>query len=171
MAILRAAVAVLAASCLVVGASPASAASLDDCAQRVIRDWYAGARVDEVYRLGCYRAAIRALPEDVRQYSDAESDIAHALAHARRELAGTANSPARPGKEGVRPARSASSPKAPNARRTPRNGQDAPAVRLASEPLPQTPSEGLPYPVLVLAALSGVLFLSAAVGWLMARRS
>lgn len=170
MAILRAAVAVLAASCLVVGASPTSAASLDDCAQRVIRDWYAGARVDEVYRLGCYRAAIRALPEDVRQYSDAESDIAHALAHARRELAGTANAPARSGEE-VRPGRSPDSPKAPNAGRTRQRGQHASAVRLASEPLSETPSEGLPYPVLVLAALSGVLFLSAAVGWLVARRS
>ena len=170
MAILRAAVAVLAASCLVVGASPAAAGSLDDCAQRVIRDWYSGARVDEVYRLGCYRAALRALPEDVRQYSDAESDIAHALAHARRELAGTASAPARPGDE-VRPARSPGSPKAPNALRTPRSGQDASAVHLASEPLPETPSDGLPYPVLVLAALSGVLFLSAAVVWLMARRS
>lgn len=168
MAILRAAGAVLAASWLVVGASPAAAGSLDDCAQRVIRDWYSGARVDEVYRLGCYRAAIRALPEDVRQYSDAESDIAQALAHARRELAGTANAPA--GGE-VRPARSPGSPKAPNARPTPPSGQDASAVRLASEPLQETPTEGLPYPVLVLAALSGVLFLSAAVGWLVARRS
>ena len=50
--------------------------SLDACAQRVIRDWYSGGRVDDVYPLACYRAAIRALPDDVLQYSNADQDIA-----------------------------------------------------------------------------------------------
>ena len=40
-----------------------TAGSLDECAHRVIRDWYSGGRVDGVYPLPCYRAAIRALPD------------------------------------------------------------------------------------------------------------
>ena len=65
-------------------ALPAQAASTDACAQRVIRDWYDGGRVDGVYPLRCYRAAIRALPEDVLQYSDARIEIERALAYAAR---------------------------------------------------------------------------------------
>ena len=59
-----------------------TAGSLDECAERVIRDWYSGGRVDGVYPLPCYRAAIRALPDDVLQYSDADRDIARALEYA-----------------------------------------------------------------------------------------
>ena len=64
-------------------ASPASASALDECAQRVIRDWYSGGRVDKVYPLPCYRAAIRALPDDVLQYSDASAAIERAIENAR----------------------------------------------------------------------------------------
>src|SRR6478736_4971310 len=76
--------AIVAASLTV--ALPAGASSTDACAQRVIRDWYAGGRVDGVYPLRCYRAAIRALPEDVLQYSDARNEIERALAYARQGL-------------------------------------------------------------------------------------
>jgi len=62
----------------------AEAGPRDACAQRVIRDWYSGGRVDELYPLECYRAAIRALPNDVLEYSDADKDIARALAFARK---------------------------------------------------------------------------------------
>ena len=78
------AVVVMAAVASVLGtASPAGAGGLDDCAQRVIRDWYSGGRVDKVYPLPCYRAAIRALPDDVLQYSDASAAIERALENAR----------------------------------------------------------------------------------------
>ena len=49
----------------------------------MIRDWYSGGRVDKVYPLPCYRAAIRALPDDVLQYSDASAAIERALENAR----------------------------------------------------------------------------------------
>src|SRR4029078_8286798 len=74
--------AVVAAS--LTAALPAEASSTDACAQRVIRDWYDGGRGDGVYPLRCYRAAIRALPEDVLQYSDARIEIERALAFAAR---------------------------------------------------------------------------------------
>ena len=74
-------------------AAPAGAGPLDACAQRVIRDWYSGGRIDGMYPLGCYRAAIRALPEDVLQYSDADKDIARALAYAQRGRRDPGNGP------------------------------------------------------------------------------
>jgi len=77
--LLRAVVVMAAVACVLDTASSAGAGALDDCAQRVIRDWYSGGRVDKVYPLPCYRAAIRALPDDVLQYSDAQ----------RRDRAGT----------------------------------------------------------------------------------
>ena len=73
-----------AAFTLAVAPSPGVAGSLDACAQRVIRDWYTGGRIDGAYPLACYRAAIRALPDDVLQYSNADQDIRRALAFARR---------------------------------------------------------------------------------------
>ncbi len=74
----------IAALTLLTFAGSAGAGALDACAQRVIRDWYSGGRVDNVYPLRCYSAAIRALPSDVLQYSDADQDIRRALAFARR---------------------------------------------------------------------------------------
>jgi hypothetical protein len=60
--------------------SPAGAAGQpESCAHRVIRDWYVDGTIDNSYSLGCYRAALRALPEDIRQYSSADEDIRDAI--------------------------------------------------------------------------------------------
>ena len=80
---LAGAVVVAVAGALLAAPAP-PAAPLDDCAQRVIRDWYSGGRVDGVYPLACYRAALEALPADVLQYSNADQDIRRALAYAKR---------------------------------------------------------------------------------------
>ena len=57
-------------------AAPAGAAS--SCAARVIADWSDG-RLDGTYPVACYRQALAQLPEDVRVYSSAQSDITRAL--------------------------------------------------------------------------------------------
>ena len=101
-----AAVGVLAVATFLVLPVPAQAGEVDACAQRVIRDWYSGGTVNGIYPLGCYRAALRALPEDVRQYSDANREIARALAYARRGLAD-------PGPKGTPPKAPGSRPQAP----------------------------------------------------------
>ena len=179
--------AVLAALAWVVTAVPiASAGSLDACAQRVIRDWYSGGRVDEVYPLPCYRAAIRALPNDVLEYSEADKDIARALAFARRgrgdqrtsdqgtTAGGARQDPApRTPPAAAPPANDAGESSAPEPRQTkkplaPTTG-DGPS-RLASGPEPTEVSAAVPYPVIVLAALAGTLLLTGAVGWTLARR-
>ena len=64
-------------------AGPAAAAS-KNCADDVISDWYGDGRVDKVFPLPCYQQAIRSLPVDVLDYSNAKQDILRALAFARK---------------------------------------------------------------------------------------
>ena len=167
------AVVVMAAVASVLGtASPAGAGGLDDCAQRVIRDWYSGGRVDKVYPLPCYRAAIRALPDDVLQYSDASAAIERALENARHrgapeasrktdEAHVTATTPARPAEPSPR---SSPPPPTPNARRA------NPSARLAAGPVAKTTAPGIPYPLIALGALSAVLLVSGVAAGLAHRR-
>jgi hypothetical protein len=65
---------VLAAAALVF--APAAAAK--SCAAAILEDWQDG-RIDGVYPPSCYRAALESMPEDVRVYSTAQTDIARAL--------------------------------------------------------------------------------------------
>jgi hypothetical protein len=58
-------------------ARPAVAAA-STCQSRLLRDWSDG-RIDGVYPLSCYRAALRSLPADLKVYSSAPDDIAQAL--------------------------------------------------------------------------------------------
>jgi hypothetical protein len=57
-------------------AGPAAAA--DPCWKTLIDDWYDG-RIDNVYPVACYRAALEHMPEDVAQYSSLGDDINRAL--------------------------------------------------------------------------------------------
>jgi hypothetical protein len=57
-------------------ASPAAAK--DPCWKTLIDDWYDG-RIDNVYPVPCYRAALEHMPEDVAQYSSLGDDINRAL--------------------------------------------------------------------------------------------
>jgi len=64
-------------------AGPAAAAS-KSCADQVVADWYGDGRVDKVFPAHCYQEAIRSLPVDVLDYSNAKEDILRALAFARK---------------------------------------------------------------------------------------
>jgi hypothetical protein len=55
-----------------------SAAAAPNCGERVLADWRDG-RIDYTYPVACYRQALAELPEDVRVYSSAQSDITRAL--------------------------------------------------------------------------------------------
>lgn len=170
---------------------PATASSTDACAQRVIRDWYDGGRVDGVYPLRCYRAAISALPEDVLQYSDARNAIERALAYAargegaRRSMAPEARvtaSKERPALERSKLAAPSAAPRQPAGRPAPVRPPSAPVtaqpprafddpVQLAApDDVRVADARGLPYPVIVLATLAGLLLATAAAARLMSRR-
>jgi hypothetical protein len=70
---------------LVVLASMAAMLAVSDtasaqtgCGTRLLRDWSDG-RIDGVYPVRCYHLALANMPEDLRIYSSAESDIKRAL--------------------------------------------------------------------------------------------
>jgi len=180
--------AVVAAS--LTAALPAEASSTDACAQRVIRDWYDGGRVDGVYPLRCYRAAIRALPEDVLQYSDARIEIERALAFAARgdrdRVRSRVDPPAPPAAAKQRPvvprSELATRSTAPTVAKRPTSPQvetaDSPVPRAFDNPvqlaarddLRVTDARGVPYPVVVLATLAALLVATAAAARVMTRR-
>ena len=62
---------------LTVTAAPASAKT--PCWKVVISDWYVDGRVDGTYPIPCYQQAIQNLPDDVRSYADAASEIRRAM--------------------------------------------------------------------------------------------
>lgn len=66
---------------LVAASTSGTALAKSSCATRLIADWQDG-RIDRTYPVPCYRQALARLPEDVRVYSTATSDITRAL-HAR----------------------------------------------------------------------------------------
>jgi hypothetical protein len=55
-----------------------TAAAKEPCWKTLINDWYDG-RIDSVYPVECYRAALEHMPEDVAQYSSLGDDINRAL--------------------------------------------------------------------------------------------
>ena len=171
-----------AAFTLALAPSPGVAGSLDACAQRVIRDWYTGGRIDGAYPLACYRAAIRALPDDVLQYSNADQDIRRALAFARRGRNDPGNKAAAPAPEAPetqsRPTTTAKVPTTTTKSPPPPAAPDpAPVANEAASPVSKAPivaetrssPTSVPYPILALAALAGILLVAGGVGWLSSR--
>jgi hypothetical protein len=71
--VLFAVAAILAALAL---SGPAAAST--SCSSRLLADWEDG-RIDRTYPVYCYRQALENLPEDVRVYSTAQTDITRAL--------------------------------------------------------------------------------------------
>jgi hypothetical protein len=65
-----------------VGANSAMAKT--KCADQVVADWFNDGRVDKIYPLECYRRAIKSLPPDVVDYSNAKEEIGRALAFAKQ---------------------------------------------------------------------------------------
>ena len=55
-----------------------TAGAAPNCGTRLLDDWRDG-RIDGVYPVACYRQALSELPEDLRVYSTAQSDITRAL--------------------------------------------------------------------------------------------
>jgi|SRR5215212_1894509 len=55
-----------------------TAGAAQSCGARLLADWKDG-RIDQTYPVSCYRSALADLPEDVRVYSTAQTDITRAL--------------------------------------------------------------------------------------------
>ena len=55
-----------------------TAAAKAPCWKTLLNDWYDG-RIEGTYKVSCYREAINHLPQDLRDYSQARSDLSRAL--------------------------------------------------------------------------------------------
>ncbi len=61
-----------------------TAAAATPCGEKVLADWFDNGRIDRLYPLHCYEEAIDAIPDDIRDYADAEEVISRALQSALR---------------------------------------------------------------------------------------
>ena len=175
-----------AATLLTIVTPDAAAAKTPACAEQVVNDWYGNLRVDKIYPLPCYLAAIRSLPVDVRDYSRAEEDIRRALAYARQskpdpgpsggptpsedddpppstgppEDPGSTTGPGLEADPGTTPTGPPSDPGDPGAPGDPTN---------AEEPFDTSGPSSIPIPLFILGGLALLLLAAGAAGYLSRR--
>jgi hypothetical protein len=168
--------AALLAGVLVV-AGPASAAKPDSatggkgCGNALIRDWYDG-RIDKTYPVHCYQDALKHLPNDVRNYSDAWDVISRALADATRgEKKADPDKPVPPPSEPTTSSTTThhgtttTTPGNPSASGRPNDGGPIGGVLNGGD----QGANGVPIPLIVLAGLALLLVAAGGAG-LVARR-
>jgi hypothetical protein len=145
-------------------AAPASAATA--CGKRVLADWFDNGRIDRLYPLNCYEEAIDAIPDDLRDYADAEDVITRALQAALRgDLAPGGRDPT-PGEDDPTGAGGSGGDNTDGSGGTGNgdNPQAAPDVDTSG------PSS-IPIPLLVLGGMSLALLAAGGLGYLSRRRA
>jgi hypothetical protein len=150
----------LLASALVALSFSGTADAATPCGKKVLGDWFDNGRIDRLYPVNCYEEAIDAIPDDLRDYADAEDVITRALQSALRgELAPGGRDPT-PGDNtpGSTPPNDPTDPNDPN-----NPPQAAPGVDTSG------PSS-VPIPLLVLGGLSLALLAAGALGYISRRR-
>jgi hypothetical protein len=141
-------------------AEPAGAATA--CGKKVLADWFDNGRIDRLYPLNCYEEAIDAIPDDLRDYADAEDVITRALQAALRgDLAPGGRDPT-PGDDD--PTGGGGSDDGSGGTGNSDNPQAAPDVDTSG------PSS-IPIPLLVLGGMSLALLAAGGLGYLSRRRA
>ena len=145
------------------GAPAASAAKSLSCAEKIVDDWYGDGRVDQIFPIPCYKAAIRSLPVDVLDYSRAEEDILRALSYAKR------GNPDPGPTGGVKPTDDEPTDDPPAPGSAPGDPGDPPPGDEATDGVDTSGPSSLPIPLLVLGALALLLLAAGGVGYLSRR--
>jgi hypothetical protein len=141
-----------------------TSASLDasaGCDLAVINDWSDNNRVDKIYAIPCYTQALQRLSRypDVEGYSSAADDIRNALLAAiRQDRGGGGTSGGTSGSPGGSSGGSSGG----------QSGDNGPVPSAIDKGGPSD-ATSIPLPLIVLAALAGLLLLTAGATWL-ARR-
>jgi hypothetical protein len=146
-------------------ASPASAAT--PCGKKVLADWFDNGRIDRLYPLNCYEEAIDAIPDDLRDYADAEDVITRALQAA-------LNGNLAPG--GADPTPNDDDPSNPGLNEANGNGDSGGGGDSGGNPqaAPDVDTSGpssVPIPLLVLGGMSIALLAAGGLGYLARRRN
>jgi hypothetical protein len=143
---------------LVGGTAAPAQATGKACWERVIDDWLNGKPLNK-YSPKCLQAALKNVPEDLRDYSDITDVISAALQNKLRGGGGGTNGGTTSGSG------SSSGSGNENGDNTPRKLQNVPDrsyYRRAIDNLGTTSADSLPIPLLVLAGLGTALLLTAA---------
>jgi hypothetical protein len=150
----------LSAVAVLTAAGPASAAT--ECGKKVFADWYDNGRIDRLYKFNCYEDAIDVIPDDIRDYADAEDVIFRALQAALNgKLAPGGEDPTPYDKDPEKPGANPGDPGDPGGSNGP--PQAAPEVDTSG------PSS-VPIPLLVLGGMSLALLAAGGLGYVSRRR-
>jgi len=134
-----------------------SAAAKAPCWKTLLNDWYDG-RIDGTYPVHCYTQAINHLPEDVRDYSQARSDLNRALENAILSLGRKGGGP--PGPNTLVP---------PSGTRSTQAHKDKGFFNRLASKLGPGNATSIPLPLLILAGV-GLLLIAAAGASIAARK-
>lgn len=156
-------VAVVAGLLLAVSVPSQAAAKGKPCWERVIDDWVDNGTIDKHYKTACLQAALKNVPEDLRDYSNLPDAINAALQASLRGGGGG-------GQGGGGDNGSGGSDSGPAGKNRQLQGGPSPSYyRRAIDNLGTTSADSVPIPLLVLAGLGGALLLTAG-GLVAARR-
>jgi hypothetical protein len=146
------------AASLVALALPATAMATP-CGDKVLADWFDNGRIDRLYDLHCYEDAIDAIPNDLRDYANAEEIISRALQAAvngNLDPGGPDPSPGDSGGGGSNP---------------PTDPADPGEGSVASPDVDTTGLSSVPIPLIVLGAMSLALLTAGGLGYLRRRHA
>lgn len=142
---------------------PRGTAAAKPCWERVFDDWLDDGTIDGTYGVACYEAALKHVPEDLREYTDITAAISVALQRALRP-SGPIGPDSTGGAAGLGDGFTPNSAPANTAkgggvaRTEPRR-----SVYLRGlDSLGTTRAESVPLPLIVLGGLGGALLISAA---------
>ena len=151
--------------------SPASAAT--ECGKKVLADWFDNGRIDRLYPLNCYEEAIDAIPDDLRDYADAEDVITRALQAALRgELAPGGVDPTP--NDDDDPSGSGGSNGSSGGNGSGDDGSSGSGSGDSPQAAPDVDTSGpssIPIPLLVLGGMSLALLAAGGLGYLSRRRN
>ena len=165
----------LAALSLTSPASAAWAASATKCGKQVLADWFDNGRIDRIYPLNCYEEAIDAIPDDLRDYADAEEVITRALQSALRgELAPGGEDPT-PGNDDTQGGKGGKGGKggAGGSGGSGGGGSSNGGTGTSAQAAPDVNTSGpssVPVPLMVLGGISLALLAAGSLGYLSRRR-
>lgn len=153
-----------------------TATAATPCGKKVLADWFDNGRIDRLYPLHCYEEAIDAIPDELRDYADAQEVIERALQAALRgDLAPGGRDPTpgdgNPGdnddQNGPNNPNNPSNPNNPGGSNDPSNPSSGP------EATPDVDTSGpssVPIPLIVLGGMSVALLAAGGLGYLSRRR-
>ena len=136
------------------------------CADQVIADWYDDGRVGKIYPLECYRQAIKMLPPDVLDYSNAKEEIGRALAFAKQ------GKPDPGGADPTPPATTSTGTTKTGTTKTSTTETDTTKTSTTKTDTSTTDTSGpssVPVPLLVLGGLAVLLLAAGSAGYLRRR--